>query len=117
MDPYPTRHPDPLQTGGTSVKISTMLIPQFTIRWMLGLTTVCAVIFSIFALALRGSATAAAVSMAIVALVLVMFAHVLLFALVWVFSAVLPRRFTSRVETVSPFGVQEIPAAPILLDE
>ena len=69
-----------------------MLIPQYTIRWLLGLTTVCAVIFSIFAVAMRGSFLAAGVSMAIIALVVVILVHMVFFGLVWVFSAIFSRR-------------------------
>ena len=93
-----------------------MLIPQYTIRWLLGLTTVCAVIFSIFALALRGSSAAAAVSIAIAALVVVALVHIALFALVWVFSAI----FSPRVRVVTPpscpFRTLEEPATAILLE-
>jgi hypothetical protein len=63
-----------------------MLIPQYSLRWLLGATTVCAMACSVFAMALRGSLLAAAVSMAIVALVAMELVHVVLFVLVWLFS-------------------------------
>jgi hypothetical protein len=93
-----------------------MLIPQYTIRWLLGLTTVCAVICSIFALALRGSSAAAAVSIAILALVVVALVHIALFALVWAFSAIFPPRVRVVTPPSCPFRALEEPATPILLE-
>ena len=93
-----------------------MLIPQYSIRWLLGLTTVCAVIFSIFAMALRGSFVAAGVSMAIIALVVVMLVHVVFFGLVWVFSVIFSRRSMNTAAPARPVDVEETPATPILLD-
>ncbi len=106
-----------------------MLIPQFSLRWLLALTTVCAVVFSIVGLAVRGSQWAAAVSVGIGSLVLAVVIYGLVFALVWVFSVVmsaLGRRWAGSAG--SPFGSEfsgagsavvahEVAAAPILLDE
>jgi hypothetical protein len=61
-------------------------IPQFTIRWMLGLMTVWAVIFSIVALAMRGHYWALAITVGVGALVLFMIVGASLFSLVWLFS-------------------------------
>ena len=63
-----------------------MLIPQFSIRWLLGVTAVVAVVFSIVGMATRGSHWAAGVSIAVGSLVVLMLVHVLSFGLVWVFS-------------------------------
>ena len=64
-----------------------MLIPQYSIRWLLMLTAACAAVFSVFGLAVRGSPWAQGVSIAVVALVVVLLVHALLFTLLWVFSA------------------------------
>ena len=64
------------------------LIPQFSIRWALGLMAGCAGIFSIFALAIRGYEWAAGVSIGILSLVLVMTIYALLFGAVWLFSLI-----------------------------
>ena len=113
-----------------------MLIPQFSLRWLLALTTACAVAFSIFGLAVRGSPWAQGVSIAIVALAVVLMVHAFLFTLLWVFSVIVFRPFrTLGGSAPSPFardpaaarpndpaatqrvpGDQEIPATPILLD-
>jgi hypothetical protein len=105
-----------------------MLIPQFSIRWLLALTTVCAVIFSIVGLAVRGHAWAAGVSVGIGAVVVLALVYGSLFALVWMFSLVTAplggRRGRSEM---SPFGPdaagsspalvgQEAPATPILVE-
>ncbi len=63
-----------------------MLIPQYSIRWLLALTAACAAVFSIFALGLRGSQWAQGVSIGIVSLVVVLLVGAGLFALLWVFS-------------------------------
>ena len=83
-----------------------MLIPQYSLRWLLGATTVCAVICSIFAIAMRGSLLAAAVSMAIVALVAAVTFYVLFFALVWIVSLVFtpPSSTTNKKPDAKPDG-------------
>jgi hypothetical protein len=45
-----------------------MLIPRFTIRWLLLVTTVCAFFFLVVACAVRGDAWAFAVSLSVVSL-------------------------------------------------
>jgi hypothetical protein len=62
-------------------------IPQYTIRWMLGMTSVWGVIFSIVALAMRGHIWALGISVAVGSLAVFMLACASLFAVVWVFSA------------------------------
>ncbi len=100
--------------------VKLVLIPQFSIRWLLGLTTVCAVIFSIIGAAVRGHYWTAGVSVAIVSLVVVFVVHALFFALVSVFTvgSSSPMRPMSPGE--SPFAAppddREEPATPIILD-
>lgn len=67
-----------------------MLIPQFTIRWMLGLMTVCAGIFTIFGLAVRGHAWAVGISVAVGALVAFSLVQAALFAVLWLASLAMP---------------------------
>ncbi len=67
-----------------------MLIPQYTIRWLLTLTAACAVAFSIFGLAVQGSPWAQGVSIGIVSLVVVLLIHAFLFTLVWVVAPLVP---------------------------
>ena len=106
-----------------------MLIPQFSLRWLLALTTVCAVVFSIVGLAMRGSRWAAAVSVGIGSLVVLVMVYGLVFALVWIFSVATSSLGRRRAGSAgSPFqsessaarsaaGGEEVPAAPILLEE
>jgi hypothetical protein len=65
-----------------------MLVPQFSIRWLFALTAVCAVIFSVFGLAVRGSPWAVGVSVGIVSLVILATTYAAVFGLVWTFSVV-----------------------------
>lgn len=88
-----------------------MLIPQFSIRWLLGLTVVCAVIFSIVGLAVRGSRWAMGVSIGIGSLVLLMAVYAGMFFLVWVFSMLKRRRGAGR----SPFSQGPPPAVVLAL--
>jgi len=103
-----------------------VLIPQFSIRWLLAVTAVCAVIFSIVGLGVRGSAWAAAVSIGIGSLVILMLIYGLLFAVVWVFSLTTRSLGRSRGRAAgSPFKSESAgsgpaaspegaPAAPVL---
>jgi hypothetical protein len=93
-----------------------MLIPQYTIRWMLGLMTVCAVVFSIFAAAMRGNQAAIGVSVAILALVVLLLVHAGMFGLVWLFSVVTAGWLghVGESEESVPVNEKDIPAAPII---
>ncbi len=68
-----------------------MLIPQYSLRWLFGLTAVCAVISLITASALRGQGWAIGVTIGLVSLLVVIGVHVLLFAAVWLYSKLLAR--------------------------
>lgn len=65
-----------------------MLIPQYSLRWLLAITTLVALAFSIAALGLHGVVWAAAVSIAMLASVVLIAVHVALFALVLTVSEV-----------------------------
>ena len=116
-----------------------MLIPQYTLRWLLAVITVCCVVvFPVFAVAthelltgFRESCWASAVSITVVSLAVVLFVHALLFTLVWVFSLIIslcyrrPDGFGRSPfvpEPTSPrpkdpeagASDEEIPATPIL---
>ena len=65
-----------------------MLVPQYTIRTLLILTTVCAVAFSVFALALRGYGLAIGISAALVAVIVLLLVHAGIFGMIWLFSVV-----------------------------
>jgi hypothetical protein len=82
-----------------------MLIPQYTIRWLLGVMTVCAGLFSILALGVRGVIWAAAVSIALGSLVILMLLYALLFALIWGVAMAVPRWGAPRAGR-SPFRPQ-----------
>lgn len=65
-----------------------MLIPQYTLRRLLAITTGVAVVFSIFAMALRGHVWAVAASAAIGAIVVLLLVQAALFGVVWLFSLI-----------------------------
>jgi hypothetical protein len=110
-----------------------MLIPQYSIRRLLALTTGCAAVSSVFGLAVRGSRWAQGVSIAIAALMVVLLIHAVFFIAVWLVSVVTGRFFRGLAGTgrspfahgptaLPPEGIgtaashKEIPATPILLD-
>jgi len=102
------------------------LIPQYSIRWLLAVMTACALVFSIFGLAVRGKPWAMGVSIAIVSLGVLFVVHALFFGLVWLFSLLSPAAGTPRAgrspfapAETSPFALdddKDTPAAPILLE-
>lgn len=79
-----------------------MLIPQFSLRWLLAVTTVAAVVFSIVALGVRGHHWAVAVSVGLLALVILMGIYGVMFAVVWAFSVATSRWRNRRAG--SPFA-------------
>lgn len=70
-----------------------MLIPQFSLRWLLGLTTVAAVICAIVAWGMTGHRWALAVSFGLASLVVLAAVHGLMFAIIWAVSLASSRSF------------------------
>lgn len=71
----------------------TPIIPQFTLRRLLVIMTLAALVFAVVALGVHGSHWAAAVSIGGLALVVLLAVHALFFTIVWLFSlAWRPRR-------------------------
>ena len=66
-----------------------MLIPQFSLRWLLAVVTVAAGVFSVVGLGVRGNLWAAAVTIGMASLVLLMAVCAMLFVLVWVVAALM----------------------------
>ena len=110
-----------------------MLIPQFTLRWLLIVTAVCAAVFSVVGLAVQGRPWAIGVSVAVGTGVVMMLIYAALFGVVWLVGEVItpirrrsPGRGTSPfqpgvtplspVEGSSPVSDKDIPAPPILLE-
>ena len=96
------------------------LLPQYSIRWLLALTAACAVIFSIFAVAVqeyqtgyRDGCWASGVAIGIVSLVGVMLIHALVFAAVWAFGEIRSRASRRRTGAgQSPFAPAASPPKP-----
>jgi hypothetical protein len=90
-----------------------MLIPQFSLRWMLAVTTVLAVVFLIVAQAVQGAAWAVGVSFGVFALVAAMLVFAGLFFLVWVFSVLFaPRSSPRQYPLVDPLDADNSSASP-----
>jgi hypothetical protein len=91
-------------------------IPQFTIRWMLGLMTGWAILFSVVALAIRGHYWALVISVAVGTLVLFMLVGALLFSVVWILSSLGSSKNNATVGQ-SPFSEEVRPRAPDFFSE
>ena len=65
-----------------------MLIPRFTLRWLLLLTTVCGGLSLVLSYAMQGREWAIAVSLALGAVPLLFLLHALAFAVAWGFAQV-----------------------------
>ena len=65
-----------------------MLIPRFTLRWLLLLTTVCGGLSLVLSYAIQGREWAIAVSLALGAIPLLFLLHALAFAVAWGFAQI-----------------------------
>lgn len=79
------------------------LLPRYSIRRMLVMTTVCAVFFLILSLAVRGHLWAAAVSIAVGSGILVVIVGAILFTVAWFVSLVV-QTLRPRRKAESPFA-------------
>ena len=81
-----------------------MIFPQFSLRWLLALTTLCAVFFFVVQRAIGGSHWALVLTYAVSSLLIVMAVHALMFFGVWLVSLVTGGRTKQvSVEAGSPF--------------
>jgi hypothetical protein len=87
-----------------------MLIPQFTIRRLLALTTVCGCYFVVVGYAVAGHAWAIGVSLGIASLLCVFVTYALAFCVFWLLSLITWRP-NRRGQGASPFASA---GAPIL---
>ena len=91
--------PDRLEAG----EPKRMLIPQYSLRWLLGAITAAACLFSVVAVGVRGQAWALAVSIAFGAIVVSGLVYAAAFGVVWLFSVVAAGN-RSPTSSESPFG-------------
>jgi hypothetical protein len=80
-----------------------MLIPQYSLRWLLGAITAAACVFSIVAVGVRGQPWALAVSIGLLAIVISGLVYAAAFGVVWLFAVVTSRSGGQSPED-SPFG-------------
>ncbi|HJN11444.1 MAG TPA: hypothetical protein QF564_22370 [Pirellulaceae bacterium] len=85
-----------------------MLIPRFSIRFLLLLTTICAVFFFVVTLAVQGSQWATAISIAIAGLVLTMLVQAGTFGVAWALTSFFGV-FRSAESATSPFASAKPP--------
>lgn len=90
-------------------KIIAMLIPRFTIRWLLLLTTICAVIFLIVGFAVRGEYWAIAISTSVVSLAFAFFLFGLFFVVAFVLASLFGIVKRAQPAGGTPFATSEPP--------
>jgi hypothetical protein len=110
-----------------------MLLPQYTVRRLLAITTACALVFAVFGLAARGQQWAIAVSVAVAAGAAAFVVFAAVFGVVWGLGLLLEAigggpmgsgaspfmpgvTPLSPEEPSTPVSDKDIPAAPILLE-
>lgn len=95
-----------------------MLIPRFSIRWLLGLTTASGVFFYLVMLATRGQAWAIAISVAVASLLATAFLQITVFGLAWLVTSWLQRfrRSTGRTSPFASAGPPEQVIPPVDID-
>jgi len=88
-----------------------MLIPRYSLRWLLGLTTFSAGVSLVLSYAVRGHAWAIGISAGLWSLVVVAIAYVITFLAAWlVVQVVVVTRSGSRDGSgASPFAAEEFP--------
>jgi hypothetical protein len=88
-----------------------MLIPQYSLRWILGAMTLLAVVFLFAGQATEGKPWAIGITVAVLTFTTVMLVHVGLFFVVWLFSQVFGRRGQrppAELAPRSPFAAVEV---------
>ena len=89
--------------------IPPMLIPRFSLRWLFGLTTVCAVFSLVIAQAYRGQSWAIGVVSFIGAGLVLWSVHIAMFLVVWAANTVFVRYDKTRELVHSPFATDQPP--------
>lgn len=85
-----------------------MLIPRFSLRQLLAVTTASALFCYVIALATRGHAWAITISIAISSILLAFAVHAMVFAVAWLL-ALAGSLFTKRTVAASPFASAALP--------
>jgi hypothetical protein len=91
-----------------------MLIPRFTLRWLLGLITVSAVVSLVLAYAVRGQAWALGVTAGLWCLAFVALFYVLAFLVAWLIANLRAALRPAAAVPFPPRGGGENPFAPVL---
>ena len=86
------------------------LIPQYSLRWLLAMTAVCAGVFAVLAWGLQGHPWALGVSIGLGALVVLFVVFGLMFGLIWTVSRLfVPTRPERYVENaIGPLSPREV---------
>jgi hypothetical protein len=88
-----------------------MILPRFSILWLMGLTLVCAVLSLIISFAVRGDVWAVAATAALGSGLVLMLFYILAFLVAWLIAQI-ENAFRSRgPQPVSPFGAGGATAA------
>jgi hypothetical protein len=102
-----------LASAALCATIDAMLIPRFTLRWLLGLTTLCAGVSLIISMAVRGDAWAIGMVSGLAAAGVVATLFVFAFLVAWLLAQIERAVFGGGPpEGVSPFASSKLPESP-----
>jgi hypothetical protein len=93
-----------------------MLIPRFTIRWLLLLTVACALVAMLASMALKGSIVAISMTIALGGAVGMILLYAIVFCVAWG-AAKLWRQFATVRSSTSPFATHTLPPQLLRPDE
>jgi len=93
-----------------------MLIPRYSLRWLLGLITFSAVVSLVLSYAVRGAPWAVGVAAGLWSLVLVGLSYVMAFLAAWLIDQSLAtlRSRSSRIKGESPFAPMSADESPFI---
>ena len=90
-----------------------MLIPQFSLRWLLGLTALCAGISLVLSFAIQGRGWAIGAAAALSSVVVLAVLYVGAFLSAWLVSHMAGGLFGSQPEGQSPFADKTVAESPL----
>lgn len=90
-----------------------MIIPQFSLRWLLGLTALCAGVSLILSFAIQGKGWAIGSAAALGSILAVALLHVAAFLSAWLISQATVGMFGRPMEGQSPFANKTVAESPL----
>jgi len=100
-----------LHQGSTLRQLQVMVIPRFSILWLMGLTLVCAFLSLILSFAVRGEQWAIGVMAALGSVVALVALYIVAFFVAWLLAQIEQALRSAGPQPVSPFQAGSTPTA------